>query len=99
MAADARTSNVSLLLPDKDFPKLVAHPIFRPVFDANEFNGNKLDPSIITNGAFHIAGIAADGITLAKSESYWNRDSVKLERVELIPFDNAEKALQAYRGG
>ena len=99
VAADARTLNVSLLLPDRDFPKLVAHPIFRPIFDSAEGDGEKLRPNVITNGAFHIASIAADGITLVKSDSYWNRDSVKLERVRFVPYDNAEKALQAYRAG
>ena len=99
VAADARTLNVTLLLPDRDFPKLVAHPIFRPIFDAAEVDGDKLNSNVVTNGAFHIAGIAADGITLVKSDSYWNRDSVKLERVRFVPYDSAEKALQAYRAG
>ena len=99
VAADAKTLNVTLLLPDRDFPKLVAHPIFRPIFDAAEVDGDKLNSNLVTDGAFHIAGIAADGITLVKSDSYWNRDSVKLERVRFVPYDSAEKALQAYRAG
>lgn len=99
VAADATTLNVSLLLPDKDFPKLVAHPIFRPVFDAAEFGGDGLNADVVTNGAFHVTSVAADGLTLERSGSYWNRDNVRLERVRFVPMGNAEKALQAYRAG
>lgn len=98
-AADARTLNVSLVLPDPDFPKLVAHPIFRPVFEGTEFKGEKPDPNIVTNGAFRIAGIKDDGITLERSDSYWNSGAVKLERVRFVPAESGEKALQAYRAG
>jgi ABC-type oligopeptide transport system substrate-binding subunit len=31
-ATDNFTLRVSLLKPDRDFPALVAHPIFRPVY-------------------------------------------------------------------
>jgi oligopeptide transport system substrate-binding protein len=99
VAADARTLNVSLVLPDKDFPKLVSNPIFRPVFEGSAFNGEKLDGNLVTNGAFRIAGINTDGITLERSETYWNRGVVTLERVRFVSLENAEKALQAYRAG
>ncbi len=99
-AVDDYTLKVSLLKPDKDFPALVAHPIFRPVYDdGKEFETNKLNAGIVTNGAFRITSVGQDGITLDRAENYWNRESVELERVKLVPAENAEKALDAYRNG
>lgn len=89
---------VELLHSDKDFPKLVAHPIFRPVFDAAEFE-NGLKKAVVTNGAFRLSSLNADAVTLDRSETYWDRDSVKLERIEFVAAQTPEKALDAYRTG
>lgn len=91
---------VSLIKPDKEFPALVANPIFRPVFsDGKNFEDGKLNADIVTNGAFRIFSIGQDGITLDRSENYWNKHSVELERVRIVPQESAEKALQAYKSG
>ncbi|MDQ3180839.1 MAG: peptide ABC transporter substrate-binding protein [Acidobacteriota bacterium] len=94
------TLKVSLIQPDKDFPALVANPIFRPIYgDGKEFAGDKLNANIITNGAFRVFSVGQDGITLDRAENYWNKRQVELERVRFVPTDNAEKALEAYRKG
>lgn len=94
------TLKVSLVKPDRDFPALVAHPIFRPVYgDGKNFESNRLNADIVTNGAFRIASVGQDGITLDRAENYWNREAVELERVRFVPTENAEKALAAYRNG
>lgn len=99
-ATDNFTLVVALVKPDKDFPVLVAHPIFRPVYaDGKEFETNKLNAAIVTNGAFRITSVGQDGITLDRAENYWNREAVELERVRFVPTENAEKALAAYRAG
>lgn len=99
-AIDTFTLKIALLKPDKDFPALVAHPIFRPVYgDGKDLETGKLTPDIVTSGAFHLAGVGQDGITLERSEKYWNREAVELERVRFVPTENAEKALEAYRAG
>lgn len=91
---------VSLIAPDKDFPSLVAHPIFRPIFgDGNNFKTEELNAGIVTNGAFRIVSVGQDGITLDRAENYWNADQVGIERVRFVPTENAEKALEAYRAG
>lgn len=91
---------VSLVYPDPDFPLLVAHPIFRPIYgDGKEFENNELSTNIVTNGAFRLQTIAKDGITLERSENYWNKETVKLEVVKFVPTENAEQALAAYREG
>jgi oligopeptide transport system substrate-binding protein len=94
------TLKVSLLEPDKDFPALVAHPMFRPIYgDGKDFEDGKLNAAVVTNGAFRIASIGQDGITLDRSETFWGRDRVELERVRFVPMETAEKALEAYRMG
>lgn len=99
-AVDARTLSVVLVTSDRDFPKLVAHPLFLPVYgDGSDLQPGKIDPEVISNGAFRIVAANPAGIALERSESYWNRDSVVLERVRLVSAESAEKALAAYKAG
>jgi len=91
---------VMLELPDKDFPKLVANPIFRPIYgDGADFETAPLNAKVVTNGAFSVAEIAKDGLTLTRSDKYWDKDSVKLEQVQFVQKDSAEAALDAYKKG
>lgn len=91
---------VELLYPDKDFPKLVAHPIFRPVFDdAADFEKGSRERTIVTNGPFRLSSLAPEVVTLERSETYWDSGSVKLERIEFVAAQTPEKALEAYRTG
>lgn len=91
---------VTLNNADKDFPSLVAHPIFRPVFgDGKEFEIGKLNADVVTNGAFRVVSVGQDGVTLDRAEHYWNKKEIELERVRFVPTENAEKALEAYRAG
>ncbi|MBS1795068.1 MAG: peptide ABC transporter substrate-binding protein [Acidobacteria bacterium] len=99
-ALDDFVLRVTLLAPDADFPSLVAHPVFRPVYDDDEqFKSGELDADLVTSGAFRIAAIGADRIVLDRAETYWAKDRVELERVSFIVKENAEKALEAYRSG
>ncbi|MFN0277609.1 MAG: peptide ABC transporter substrate-binding protein [Pyrinomonadaceae bacterium] len=98
-AIDENTLRITLEMPDKDFPKLVANPIFRPVYDGGEFEKDSLDRDIITNGPFKVANIGKDGITLNRSETYWNKSAVRLEHIQFLPKSNPEAALDAYRKG
>lgn len=97
-AVGSYTLKVTLVQPDKDFPSLAAHPIFRPVY-GNGRGLDNLNSEIITNGAFRIVEIGTDGIALERSANYWNKNEVKLERVRFVPTENAETALAAYRAG
>lgn len=99
-AVDNYTLKVSLAQPDKDFPSLVAHPIFRPIYgDGKEFEAAGLNANIVTNGAFRIFSIGRDGVTLDRAEYYWNRQEINLERVRFVPTESAETALEGYRAG
>lgn len=91
---------VTLELPDKDFPKLVANPIFRPVYgDGADFETQPLNPKVVTNGPFAVTEVAKDGVTLNRSDKYWGKDTVKLEQVQFVQKETAEAALDAYKKG
>ncbi len=99
-AIDEQTLKVQLVLPDKDFVKLVAHPVFRPVYKGGDgLDGGKISPETITNGPFKIAKSGEDGLLLERSENYWNRRSIALEQVRFVPASSAEGALNAYKRG
>ncbi|MGB7069740.1 MAG: peptide ABC transporter substrate-binding protein [Pyrinomonadaceae bacterium] len=91
---------VDLLRPDKEFPQLAAHSIFRPVYDdGKQFAGANLNSTVITNGPFGIDAIGPEGITLKRADFYWDRDSVKIDSIRMIPLGTVEMALDAYRAG
>jgi oligopeptide transport system substrate-binding protein len=97
IAKDDLTLEVKLIVGDSEFPKLVSHPVFRPIFgDGAEFGGAAT--AIVSNGAFRVADVS-DGVLLKSSDGYWNKSAVKLENVRFVPKDNASDALDAYRAG
>ena len=99
-AEDDLTLKVTLVLPDKDFPRLVAHPIFRPIFsNGEEFMGKELNPTFVSNGPFRLIKIEPSGLSLVRSDTYWDKESVRLEKVQIVPTESPEKALSAYREG
>ena len=112
VALDAQTLRVTLRRPDKNFPALVAHPVFRPVHELSpgldlpelreeqaQGAGSAGETAIVTNGAFGLAQLAGDGVELRRAESYWDAPSVKLERVLFVDKGDADDALAAYRAG
>jgi len=99
-AVDEITLRITLEMPDKDFPKLVANSMFRPIFgNGAEFDGDRLDAGIITNGPFTVASISKEALTLDRSDSYWNKAGVTLEHLKFVFKDSAEAALSAYKKG
>ncbi len=100
-AIDQTTLRVTLEMPDKDFPKLVANPIFRPVYgEGVEFEtAHPPDSNFVTNGPFKMGNVDNDGIVLNRSETYWKKSAVNLQQVQFVPKDNAEDALAAYKKG
>lgn len=99
-ALDDVTLKVTLERPDKDFAKLVANPIFRPVYgDGKSFETEPLGISTVTNGAFRLTSAGKEGIVLARSDNYWNKASVSLDHVRFMPKESADAALDAYKKG
>jgi len=97
-ATSDQTLTVVLEAPDADLPNVLADPIFSPVFDdGSQLNGPA--EAIVTNGPFRIASSGKDALVLAKSDTYYDKDTVRLDSVRLIPTQSAEDALSAYRAG
>ena len=100
LAVDERTVQVTLIRSDKDLPKLVAHPVFRPVpAKQSGLDLSKNAEQIATSGPFRIVSAGGDGVTLDRQQNYWDTESVKLDRVRFVPAASPEKALEGYRNG
>ena len=92
--------SVTLEAADPDFPKLVANPIFSPIFgDGSEFQAAAPETAIVSNGPFRIAAVGKGALVLAKSDSYFDSDSVQLDAVRFVPAETTEEAVEAYRSG
>lgn len=112
VALDARTLRVRLRRPDKNFPLLAAHTVFRPVHELSpspelpalqaeqthrRSEAEKL--GIVTNGAFRLAELSEDAVMLERANEYWDARSVKLERVTFVNKSDPEEALASYQDG
>ncbi|HEY0079092.1 MAG TPA: ABC transporter substrate-binding protein [Pyrinomonadaceae bacterium] len=102
---------VRLRRPDRSFPALVAHPVFRPVHASDreseaegaqeelEDKEGRSGRGFVSNGAFRLSGLASDSVVLERASSYWDAGAVALERVRFIAARDAESALAAYERG
>ena len=91
---------VRLRRPDPGFPSLVAHPVFRPVKIAEPSQTRRLEPAdLVFNGAFLLSATQPDRVLLERAKTYWDGESVSLQRVAFVNSPNAEVALAAYHAG
>jgi oligopeptide transport system substrate-binding protein len=104
-AVDDATLVVELDAPTPYFITLTA---FYPLLPAPrwvvEAPGNALDwflpEKIVTNGPFELESWRInDKIRLVKSDSYWGRDEVALERIDVLPTEHEATALNLYLTG
>ena len=99
-AVNDHVLRVRLLRPDQNFPRLVAHPVFRPVHDAESTRENPLAAQgPVSNGAFQLAKISRDSVALERARNYWDVQMVNLQRVQFVAARDDESALNAYRAG
>lgn len=99
-AVNEHVLEVTLQRPDHSFPEIVAHPVFRPVKVADADRTTRLEShELISNGAFHLTATENDEVSLERAETYWDGESVALEKVTFVNTANAEEALSAYRAG
>lgn len=104
-AQDDRTLVVEL---DAPTPYFIALTAFYPTLPSPrwvvEAPGNALDwflpHKIVSNGPFELERWRInDKIRLVRSDSYWGRDEVALERVDVLPNEHEATALNLYLTG
>lgn len=100
-AVDDYTLRVRLVQSDPNFPALVSHPVFRPIHRLGESrpDGVAATSHPVSNGAFQLSKVEGDGVVLERARSYWDAQTVILQRVRFVPTRDAESALGAYRAG
>ena len=99
-AVNDHVLQVTLQQADNGFPSLVAHPVFRPVKVSGADSTNRLEShELISNGAFLLSETDRDRVRLERAKTYWDGDSVGLDRVTFVNSPNAEDALSAYEAG
>ena len=100
-ALDDYTLRVRLLRPDPGFPALASHPVFRPVHKLDSLSAGATPSPVrpVSNGAFQLTKVGADGVVLERAKNYWDAGAVSLQRVQFVPARDAETALAAYHAG
>ena len=105
IAIDDRTLVVELNAPTPYFLELTAfYPTYPVPRQAVEREGLAdswyLPEHLVSNGAFRLgAWRVGDRIRLEKSASYWDRDRVKLNTVDILPVESGTTALNLYLSG
>ncbi|HUF04256.1 MAG TPA: peptide ABC transporter substrate-binding protein [Aridibacter sp.] len=99
VAVEPHVLKVYLIKPDTQFPRLAAQPVLRPVHGDGSALEEGLRADIVTNGAFTVASVEKDGVTLDKSQTYFAKSSVRLEKILFIVAEDADTALAEYRAG
>ena len=99
-AINEHVLQVTLQHADSSFPALVAHTVFRPVKLPDADRTKPIESrDLISNGAFLLSGTEADRVRLERAGTYWDGDSVSLNRVTFVNAPNPEDALSAYHAG
>jgi oligopeptide transport system substrate-binding protein len=90
---------VTLAQPAPYFPQLLSHSAAFPIY--SDASARSHDPhTSISNGPFVLSGWrAGTDIDLSRNDSYWDRRSVKLTRVEYQFSTDQNSQFSAYRSG
>ncbi|MFA6961507.1 MAG: peptide ABC transporter substrate-binding protein [Opitutaceae bacterium] len=108
-ALDDRTLALTLRTPVAYLPSLVMHQAWHPVHSATIEKFGKIDErgtkwtrpgNYVGNGAFTLAAWEPNQvIRLIKSETYWDRDSVRLHEVDFYPIEDRVTEEASFRAG
>lgn len=103
IAKDPHTLVVELRAPTPYFLQVLAHNSSMPVPRwALKEHGDRwfLPGNIVSNGPFRLASwLVNDHIRLEKNPSYWGRDEVRLERVDMLSNENLMTNVNLYLTG
>lgn len=103
-APDDNTLVVELSGPCTFFGSLAAFPTLSPVQKATiEANGDAwatAPETYISNGAFYMTEwVPGSHITFSKNPNYWDKDSIKLDRLKFALIEDPNAAYSAYQTG
>lgn len=102
-AVDPRTLEVRLLCASAFWPSYLAGGSYLPApREAIEQWGDRwTEPEhIVTNGPYHVAKVAdRDRVELVRSETYWDKDNVRIPRVVVYIAEGESKQRTLYEAG
>ncbi len=102
-AVDDKTLEVHLARPTAYFLELLAHqsyyPVNKNVVDKDKEWATKSD-EIVGNGAFKMESWEHNSkITVVKRDDYWDKDNVKVQKIEMPLIDNMSTAVSMFDNG
>lgn len=102
-AIDDETLVVELENPTPEFLEIVAHSLYSPVNHRVDLAypdwAQTAEESYVCNGPFKLKKVYPNGgYELVKNDSYWDQESVKLERI-LITKDSSLSANEMFKNG
>ncbi|MBJ7449216.1 MAG: peptide ABC transporter substrate-binding protein [Parachlamydiales bacterium] len=96
-ALDEKTLQIELNNPTPYFTQLLTHPITFAL-PRTSSAWEVVDSDIIVNGPFKVNKWQHNQeLTLAKNQSYWDADQVKLERVDCLMIKNSSTELHLFQ--
>lgn len=103
-AVDDKTLEVKLVNPTPYFLELTAFYTYLPfnskVAEANPEWATDAGDNFTTNGPFHMTEWShSDKIVLEKSETYWDAETVKLDKIEMIMINDPNTELSMFDNG
>jgi len=102
-AIDDRTLVIRLEKPTPYFPQLLTHPSTSPLNARSiEEHGDRFTRpgNLVSNGAYKLDSYTLGSLTtLTKNEFYWERDTVKIDKVRYIKIVSEEAMYNQYRAG
>jgi oligopeptide transport system substrate-binding protein len=102
-AVDEKTLEITLESPTAYFLELLTHQTGLPVHPASveEHGADFLQPAnMVTNGAYTLTSFTPnDRIVMEKSETFHDADSVAIDRIEWIPFEERATCVRRFEAG
>ncbi|GLB58908.1 peptide ABC transporter substrate-binding protein [Cytobacillus sp. NCCP-133] len=103
-AVDDKTLEVKLVNPTPYFLELTAFYTYLPVnskiAESNAEWATDAGENFTTNGPFHMTEWShSDKIVLEKSETYWDAETVKLDKIEMIMINDPNTELSMFDNG
>ncbi|MGG3573187.1 peptide ABC transporter substrate-binding protein [Bacillus gobiensis] len=102
-AEDTKTLKVTLTSPQKYFLSVISNPAFFPVnkkVDEENPEWFAEDDSFVGNGPFKLTEWKHnESIKMAKSDTYWDKDTVKLDEVTWAMVDDENTDYQMFQNG